>query len=56
MTLLLTNKPPKEIAAELYVSRATVDFHTNNLYRKLNISSRTELFLSVHGNVENPKT
>jgi DNA-binding CsgD family transcriptional regulator len=49
MTLLLTNKPPKEIAAELYVSRATVDFHTNNLYRKMNIQSRTELILAARG-------
>ena len=43
-TLLLTDKPPKEIASFLKVSYYTVDFHRKNLYRKLGIQSRTELF------------
>jgi len=42
--LLLTDKPPKEIANSLKVSYYTVDFHRKNLYRKLGIQSRTELF------------
>lgn len=43
-TLLLTDESPKQIAGILKVSTATVNFHTNNLYRKLNIQSRTQLF------------
>jgi len=43
-SLLLTDKPPKEIASFLKVSYYTVDFHRKNLYRKLGIQSRTELF------------
>jgi len=42
--LLLTDKPPKEIASFMKVSYYTVDFHRKNLYRKLGIQSRTELF------------
>ena len=42
--LLLTGKAPKEIAYNLNISYATVIFHTNNLYRKLGIQSRAELF------------
>ena len=44
LSLLLTDKPPKEIASFLKVSYYTVDFHRKNLYRKLGIQSRTELF------------
>jgi len=43
-SLLLTDKPPKEIANSMNVSYYTVDFHRKNLYRKLGIQSRTELF------------
>ncbi len=42
--LLLTDDSPKMIAGKLKISSATVNFHTNNLYRKLNIQSRTQLF------------
>ncbi|MDR0447857.1 MAG: LuxR C-terminal-related transcriptional regulator [Treponema sp.] len=42
--LLLTDAPPKEIAYNLEISYPTVNFHTNNLYRKLGIQSRAELF------------
>lgn len=48
-TLLLTDAAPKQIAAILHVSYATVNFHSKNLYRKLNIQSRTELF-AQYGN------
>ena len=47
-TLLLTDKPPKEIASFLKVSYYTVDFHRKNLYRKLGIQSRTELFAKYY--------
>ncbi len=43
-TLLLTGEAPKLIAARMGVSYSTVRFHSNNLYRKLNIQSRAELF------------
>jgi DNA-binding CsgD family transcriptional regulator len=43
-TLLLTETSPKQIATILRVSNATVNFHTKNIYRKLGIQSRTELF------------
>lgn len=42
--LLLTEAAPKQIAGSLKISYPTVNFHTKNLYRKLGIQSRTELF------------
>lgn len=42
--LLLTGEAQKNIAAKMGVSYSTVKFHSNNLYRKLNIQSRAELF------------
>ena len=44
LTFLLKGTAPKEIAYNLKISYATVIFHTNNLYRKLGIQSRAELF------------
>jgi len=43
-TLLLTGASPKEIAYSLKISYHTVNFHVKNLYRKLGIRSRIELF------------
>jgi DNA-binding CsgD family transcriptional regulator len=43
-TMLLTGKAPKEIAYILKISYFTVNFHQKNLYRKLGIQSRAELF------------
>ena len=43
-TMLLNGKAPKEIAFTLKVSYDTVCFHQKNLYRKLGIQSRAELF------------
>jgi DNA-binding CsgD family transcriptional regulator len=43
-TLLLTDMSPKQIASELKISMGTYNFHSANLYRKLDIQSRTELF------------
>jgi DNA-binding CsgD family transcriptional regulator len=48
-TMLLTEASPKQIAATLRVSYATVNFHSKNLYRKLDIQSRTELFAQYGG-------
>ena len=42
--MLLTGKAPKEIAHTLKISYDTVLFHQKNLYRKLGIQSRAELF------------
>jgi DNA-binding CsgD family transcriptional regulator len=43
-TMLLTGRAPKEIAYTLKISYYTVLFHQKNLYRKLGIQSRAELF------------
>lgn len=42
--LLLSGEAQKNIAVNMGVSYSTVRFHSNNLYRKLNIQSRAELF------------
>lgn len=43
----LTNK---QIAAQLWLSEQTVKFHVRNVYRKLNVSSRTEALRFAHEN------
>jgi len=43
-SLLRTGMAPKEIGYTLKISCPTVNFHTGNLYRKLGINSRAELF------------
>jgi DNA-binding CsgD family transcriptional regulator len=43
-SLLLTDIAPKAILAELKISRGTLNTHSTNLYRKLGIQSRAELF------------
>lgn len=40
---ILKDKTNKEIAADLFVSLSTVKTHINNLYKKLNVSSRDEI-------------
>jgi len=40
----LTNR---EVAARLYVSQKTVEFHLRNVFRKLGVRSRTELALAL---------
>jgi len=44
VTLLLKGTAPKEIAYNLKIGNPTVNFHIKNLYRKLEIQSRAELF------------
>lgn len=44
LLLLAQKKTASEIAAELVVSTATVKTHVHNIYRKLDIHSRQELF------------
>lgn len=43
LNLLLDNKSNKEIADTLFVSLSTVKTHVNNIYRKLNVQSRSEI-------------
>ncbi len=41
--LMIENKSNKEIAQDLFISVSTVKTHINNIYKKLNVSSREEL-------------
>ena len=43
LQLILQDKTNKEIADQLFVSVSTVKTHINNLYKKLNVSSREEV-------------
>ena len=43
LNLILLDKTNKEIASEIFVSLSTVKTHINNLYKKLNVSSREEV-------------
>jgi DNA-binding CsgD family transcriptional regulator len=50
--LLLTDLTFKGIAATLGVANPTVSFHANNLYRKLGIGNRKELFVKLGGKLQ----
>jgi len=43
-SMMLTSATPKEIAWNLKISYNTLDFHRKNVYRKLSVHSRAELF------------
>ena len=45
--LLLNGKDAKQIAGELKISIHTANFHIKNLYKKLGINSRSELFTRI---------
>ena len=42
----------REVAAELYISPKTVQYHLTRIYSKLGISGRTELAVFVSRNAE----
>jgi len=48
LRLLARGLRNKEIAARLYVSERTVNFHLANIYQKLNVSGRTEALSKAH--------
>ena len=48
LSLLARGLRNKEIAARLYVSERTVNFHLANIYQKLNVSGRTEALSKAH--------
>jgi DNA-binding CsgD family transcriptional regulator len=49
-TLLLTEAAPKDIAYNLDISASAVNKHISNIYRKLDVQSRTELFAKYRKN------
>jgi DNA-binding CsgD family transcriptional regulator len=55
-TMLLTDVPQKQVAGMLKVSRGTYNYHVSNLYRKLDIQSRQELFLRYSPDTAPPET
>jgi len=48
LRLLARGLRNKEIAARLFVSERTVNFHLANIYQKLNVSGRTEALSKAH--------
>ena len=45
---LLTSKKRKDIAEELFVTESTIKKYTTQIYRKLSVSSRMELYLKLN--------
>ena len=45
--LCVEGKSNKEIASDLFIELSTVKTHLSRIFRKLNISSRTQLVLMV---------
>ena len=42
---LMTDKTQIQIAQELYISHSSVHFHCKNIYKKLRVTSRRQLFV-----------
>ena len=45
--LVVDRKTNPEIAAELFLSKKTVETHLRNIFRKIDVSSRVELARAV---------
>ena len=56
INLLLQGKSNKQIALSLNVSISTVEFHLKNIYRKLQVKSRTEAILRLGKSVGDDKS
>jgi DNA-binding CsgD family transcriptional regulator len=41
--LVVAGHTNREVAAQLFIGKRTVESHFNHIYRKLNVRSRTEL-------------
>lgn len=54
VSLITKNKTNKEIAAELFISVSTVKTHINNLYKKLNVTTRAEITTLFDSRNKNP--
>ena len=50
VTLLLTGIGTKEIAVKLFISAKTADNHVTNIYRKLGVASRVQMFQLIRTN------
>ena len=42
---LLTDKTQAQIAGELFITHSSVHFHCKNIYKKLGINSRRQIFI-----------
>ncbi len=49
LTLLQQGSSNKQIAESLFISLDTVKYHTRNIYSKMHITCRKELFMKYHG-------
>ena len=49
LELICQGRTPKEICADLHLAQTTVKTHIKNLYRKMNVSTRTSLVLKALG-------
>ena len=54
--LLLQGKSNKQIALLLGISASTVEYHLKNIYKKLQVSSRTEAVLRLGKSVGSDNT
>jgi DNA-binding NarL/FixJ family response regulator len=52
---IMEGLPNKIIASELFISERTVKFHCANIYRKLNINSRTALIAACFKTLYSPR-